>query len=432
MSRLASLTLALSAAVAAPSGAAAADARVAHTQLESSVPAAGDTLDAAPPELMLTFGGLVEEAGALLRLLGPSGRSWALEGARVPGGSRALASPLPALGPGAYRLEWRVISGDGHPISGDFVFFVRGTGAEGRSTELGAPPPPSGEGLAGHDAAGHATGSAAASTWLMATRAGADAAVLLVTGMLLFGAFGREPPSARTATATLGLSAAAPALVSAYAWLWAGSVLGPDAGGTARIDALGSLFTGRALAAELALALLVPWALVLARRPRLGGVFAVAAIGAGAFAGHAASYTPVVSVPASALHQLAAATWLGGLLFLVTEAESPTFADAARRVSDAALAAVAVVAVTGLLQSWLLVDTITRALSTPYGLLLLGKAAGLLGLVAFGAYHRFRVMHHVRSADGAARLSRSVPLELALAVGVVMLAAVLSHVPPNP
>jgi putative copper export protein len=209
-------------------------------------------------------------------------------------------------------------------------------------------------------------------------------------------------------------------------------VLGPDTGGAARVDALGSFFTGRALAAELVLALLVPWALMLARRPKLAGMFAVAAISAGAFAGHAASYAPVVSVPASALHQLAVATWLGGLLFLVTEAESPVFGDAARRVSGAALAAVAVVTLTGLLQSWLLVDTITRALSTPYGLLLLGKAAGLLGLVAFGAYHRFRVMPHVASPDGAAHLSRSVRMELALAVGVVTLAAVLSHVPPNP
>jgi putative copper export protein len=340
---------------------------------------------------------------------------------------------MPALAPGAYRLEWRVISGDGHPISGDFVFFVgAGAGAEGRPADLGTPPPPSAGGPGSHEAAGRAPAGGAASGWLMVTRAGADAAVLLLAGLLMFGSLGGGVPSARTATVTLALSAAAPALVAVYAWLWTGSVLGPDTGSAARIDALASLFTGRALTAELVLVAFAPWALLLARRPRLAMVFAGAAILAGAFAGHAASYTPVVSVPASALHQLAAATWLGGLLFLVTEAESPVFADAARRVSGAALAAVAVVTLTGLLQSWLLVDTITRALSTPYGLLLLGKAAGLLGLVAFGAYHRFRVMPHVASPDGAARLSRSVRMELALAVGVVTLAAVLSHVPPNP
>ena len=431
MSRLTGLRLALSILVAAPSGAAAADARVAHTQLESSTPAAGDTVMATPRELVLTFGGLVEEAGAFFRLLGPSGRNWTLEGSRLPGSARALTSPMPALAPGAYRLEWRVISGDGHPISGDFVFFVgAGGGAGGRPTELGTPPPPSAEGLGSHEAAGRAPAGGAASAWLMVTRAGADAAVLLLAGLLMFGSLGGGVPSARTATVTLALSAAAPALVAVYAWLWSGSVLG--GGGAARIDALASLFTGRALTAELVLVAFAPWALLLARRPRLAMVFAGSSIVAGAFAGHASSYTPLVSVPASALHQLVVATWLGGLLFLVTEARSATFARSARRVSDAALGAVAAVALTGLLQGWLLIDSLAQALSTPYGLLLLGKVAGLLGLVVFGVYHRFRLMPALASPDGAARLSRSVRMELAVALGVVTLAAVLSHIPPNP
>jgi putative copper export protein len=75
-------------------------------------------------------------------------------------------------------------------------------------------------------------------------------------------------------------------------------------------------------------------------------------------------------------------------------------------------------------------------LTTPYGVLVLGKIAGLTGLVAFGAYHRYRLVPRLlRDADRStepAAVAPSVALELALVAAVVILAAVLSHVPPNP
>jgi copper transport protein len=430
--KLAGLLVALSVAGAAPSAAAPASARAWHTQLESSDPAAGDTVAFAPQQLTLTFGGFVEESGAVFRLIGPSGRSWELEGRRVPDTSRALSSPLPVLDPGGYRLEWRVISGDGHPISGDFVFFVSGPGEGERS--LGRPPPRSAANgaAAGDGRMDHRGEQQHGSRWLMATRAGADAALLLLAGLLFFEAWAAHAPSRWTGVTTSVLAAIAPVLIATYAWLWAGSVLGAVHTRDVRLDALASLFTGRALTAELAFAGLTAWALLLARRPGVASATAALAILAGSFAGHPASYTPLLSIPASAVHQLAAAAWVGGLLFLLTEARSPTFDRSAQRVSAVAFAAAVLVALTGLVQSWILVDSPSQVLSSTFGLLLLAKFAGLLGLLAFGAHHRFRLLPSVESPLGAAQLRRSVRAELALAVGVVTLAAVLSHIPPNP
>lgn len=415
-------------AAASPDAAAAAE-RVVHTQLEATMPAAGDTVAVAPEALVLTFGGLVEASGAALRLLGPSGRSWTLEAARVDGSARALTSPLPALEPGGYRLEWRVISGDGHPISGDFVFYVGGrAGAE--AAALSPPPPRSAAGPRGHEGHGPTGGPPAAG--LAATRVGSDVAALLLAGLLFFGAWGATSPSARTAAVTRALALAAPLLVGAYAWIWTGTVSEVDASVAERSSALTSLFTGRALLAELALVLLVPWALLLARRAKLATVFAALALVGGAFAGHPASYTPALAIPANAIHQLGAAAWTGGLLFLVTEAGAPRFAESARRVSAAALAAVVAVAATGVLQGWLLVGSLGQLVETPYGLLLLGKVAGLLALVGFGAYHRFRWMPRIAAGGGSVRIMGTVAAELAVAAVVVALAAVLSHIPPNP
>src|SRR3712207_7466965 len=32
----------------------------------------------------------------------------------------------PVLAPGGYRVQWRILSADGHPVDGSFVFYVAG------------------------------------------------------------------------------------------------------------------------------------------------------------------------------------------------------------------------------------------------------------------------------------------------------------------
>jgi copper transport protein len=417
--------------------------RAFHVLLERAVPAAGDTVAVAPARLVLTFSGPIEQAGATLRLLGPSGEVWNLEGARQPDDPRSLAGALPDLGAGGYRVEWRVISGDGHPMAGNFVFYVSGGDAPpGTERELAPPPAAAGgtDAMGGMVGMGDASGSqqqAHVSALLTGVRAGADLALLLLAGVLLFSAWGNASgPSRRTTTTTHALAVAAPLFAAAYAWTWTGEVLGPGASlggvGRAHLDVLTSLASGRALALECALAALSAWALLLARRPRVASGFAVLAVLAGGLAGHPASYTPTVAMPASALHQLAAASWAGGLLFLVTEAGSAGFAAAVGRVSRVALLAVVVVAATGLLQTWLMLGSVDRLLGTPFGLLVLAKVAGLAGLVAFGAYHRYRLVPSLAAGSAPVRVPRSVAAELALAAAVVAVAAVLSHIPPNP
>ena len=426
------MTIALALAVAltwaAPSGAAHPPADAVHAQLERSVPSSGDTLAVAPPELVLTFSGPVEVSGAMLRLLGPTGRNWSLDAPRRADDPRTLTTPLPPLEPGGYRLEWRVVSADGHAISGEFTFYV----AVAAGDEVAPPPPPSGSGDASR-ATGVATmhDVAGASPLLVATRAGADLALLSLAGLLLFVAWGTAT-TGLTASVARRLSVVAPLLATAYAWLWAGEVLGGAPGVEARMAGLGSVTTGRALGAEVILAWLVAWALLLVRRPGIAAAFALMAVAVGGLGGHPASYTPLVSVPSSVVHLLAASAWVGGLLFLITEHRAPGFAASARRVSAVAFVSVALVAATGLVQTWLFLGSISALTSSAFGWLVLAKVAGFGGLVAFGAHHRLRLLPAVGSDDGATRLTRSVRREFALAMAVVVLAAILSHTPPSP
>ena len=118
MSVLAGLALAGLAALASATPAAA------HSLLLESSPAAGATLTGAPSELMLRFNNRIEQPLSKVRLLDARGaaRSVTLTSDGVP--PDRLHGPLPALGPGRWRVEWQVLSTDGHVVSGRFEFQI--------------------------------------------------------------------------------------------------------------------------------------------------------------------------------------------------------------------------------------------------------------------------------------------------------------------
>ncbi|HEY0215243.1 MAG TPA: copper resistance CopC family protein [Cellulomonas sp.] len=112
---VAALLLALAAVVA---GAARADA---HNSLQGSDPADGATVATAPERITLTFDEPAQALGTEIVVVDPDGTTVSsgapeLVDATV---SQPLAGSLPA---GAYSVQWRVTSADGHPISGAFTF----------------------------------------------------------------------------------------------------------------------------------------------------------------------------------------------------------------------------------------------------------------------------------------------------------------------
>jgi methionine-rich copper-binding protein CopC len=97
----------------------------AHSLLLESVPAAGATLSAPPAQLMLRFNNRVEKALSRLRLIDERGAEQPLAIAVAGGPADRLTAPVPALAPGRWRVEWQVLSTDGHVVSGRFDFTVR-------------------------------------------------------------------------------------------------------------------------------------------------------------------------------------------------------------------------------------------------------------------------------------------------------------------
>lgn len=101
----------------------AAQPAAAHSELRSSVPAAGAVLDCAPAQIELQF-----NEGVMLTAL----RLHRVDGAEVELPRRAIREAtletiaLPPLEPGHFRAEWRIISPDGHDVGGAIPFSVLG------------------------------------------------------------------------------------------------------------------------------------------------------------------------------------------------------------------------------------------------------------------------------------------------------------------
>jgi methionine-rich copper-binding protein CopC len=99
-------------------------AAVSHSLLLESTPTAGATVAAPPPTLSLRFNNRVEKPLSRLRLLNERGESLSLAMGVSAGPADRLTAPLPSLAPGAYRVEWQVLSTDGHVVSGRFSFRI--------------------------------------------------------------------------------------------------------------------------------------------------------------------------------------------------------------------------------------------------------------------------------------------------------------------
>lgn len=91
----------------------------AHTSLLSSDPADGARLDTAPEQVVLTFSEPIRE---------PSEASVQVDGRTLEAqvsvdGPRLVVTPASPAG-GSYEINYRVVSADGHPVSGTTTFDV--------------------------------------------------------------------------------------------------------------------------------------------------------------------------------------------------------------------------------------------------------------------------------------------------------------------
>lgn len=405
-----------------------------HATLLSSDPAAGATLGVAPSRIRLLFSEPIEVAMSGATISGANGSSIALTVASDPRDVHALVALVPALQPGDHAVRWHIVSADGHRVEGRFSFTIEGAGpTAARPPNVGAA-----AGTAAAIPAAQPAPVAVDSGFVAALgrrpqvptlRAAAITVLLALAGLTLL--IATLPISGtRPMRLALVLAVAATVLLAAYLAVWSSTAVGAGRSTLDAVSLAASTTPGALEVARLALAGLALWALGLAKRPGLAALFSGVAVLITGASGHPAVTQPLLAIPAKSVHLSAAAVWLGGLLWIMTaERHGARYVEGTRRISSLALLSVIVVVATGVLQGFLFLPRLAALTDSTYGRLILVKAAGMLVLVMFGAFHR-RIVPRLDTTIARRRLRGSVRLEIVVMLAVSVAGGLLAAIAP--
>ena len=434
----------------------AASTSFAHAKLVSSSPAAGETLTMSPSSVSLQFSVRVQSRMSSIAVKDLSGSSVAVGTIVESDQGKLISVPLPQLTPGSYRVEWRALSADDHMIEGNFEFSV---GDASQAIPVAqATPDHSGMDHSAHEPAPSINWPQSLVRWFIYI------GMMLLTGGLGFRLFvigENDPRSAEFDTRLARLFGGAAFLIVA-------ALLAALALQTRMVT--GSFGISQAMSVLAATSFGPPWLLQLiaailsfilmllagswlsrSRKAVFWIAFAlsvVATLGP-SLTGHARAAWDEYSLAILSdwLHLVAGSMWIGGLgviVFVIAKGLRSTDRKAAQvflstsitRFTGIVIPATVLLAITGLYNTWIHVDSFSALVGTTYGLVLLAKVAISGVMIVLGGINAFMLRPRLVAESGAAagagemRLFSSVRFEMLLAMIVLLLAAILAFLPP--
>lgn len=160
----------------------------AHDTLLESDPADGATLETSPEAITLTYSADILDVSPLVRITDEDGEQLAEITPSIDGpvATATLEEPLPA---GESTIQWRVVSGDGHPIEGTFTVTVEQDAAEEPADEDAPAASDGGEDSAAQDTTSDAADDSAAEDTATEEEGGSSLTpILVVLGVVVVGA----------------------------------------------------------------------------------------------------------------------------------------------------------------------------------------------------------------------------------------------------
>ena len=437
----------------------------AHAILLHTEPVANQRLEASPARVLLIFNERVETVFNSLRVVDAEGHRWDQGEVRVEDGGDAVLVALPPLERGRYGVFWRITSLDGHQVQGQFGF---GVGAD----------PPTDDQLA----AQLPKGDAAVPGWFFPLFRGIGlgalalwlggvcflAAVLLPAISLLPQSEAHLQFSQALRRSAIICCAAGVAFLGAEVLWFCGKTatfIGLPLTQALSFSSLTAVLTTTSLGAWWAMRwlsaflLVVFTARVLRRKlpeQRLGigwlvcfTLLAAVLLATLAATGHARAVAKgtLLAQAADWIHLASTTIWIGSvfhLLLLLSQARQRDALSiellnrAAHRFSQVAQYCVLALLPTGIYSSWLHLPSWSSFLSTDYGRVLSTKL-GLVSLTLLVAYINWSralpaLANYVKALEKAmrwsGRLRQLVQAEVVLGTLIVVLAAVLTNLPP--
>ncbi|WP_439529251.1 copper resistance CopC/CopD family protein [Pannonibacter sp.] len=377
-------------------------AALAHAQLQTASPQEASLVFEMPAELMLVF----NEPVSPLRILwvSPDGQQADVSAS---GADTRLTIPVPMAAStlqGTHLISWRVVSADGHPVSGTLSFSYGRESALEQST---------------------ASGTSASSIAVVAARAALSLTLAFGTAGLFGAALLRQNSRVALMLTWLTLPAAV-GLVAAY---------GLDLTGAPARSLLDPSLWRSALSTPLALTTFFAAAsavLAIASGPSLPGTTLALVLAGLSFAlsGHAAGAEPrTLMAPAMALHATIALFWAGTLPVLFVRAVNGTLsADELARYSRFALPLVIMLLVTGVVLAAVQLGRPEGLLGSNYGTLLMVKLGLVAGLLLLALINRILLTPRLAAPSTAHQMAARRQLRLTLAAELLLVAVILTLV----
>jgi methionine-rich copper-binding protein CopC len=288
-----------------------------HTELESSVPADGDTVRIGLEATILVFTGAIESKLSSVRWIGSASDTVSLRVSGDPDQPHVITTEAPPGENGPQKLVWRSVSIDGHQVAGEISFVVAAPEfvAPAPAEIIAAPDAPVATEPVGQDVSGSAVASEFPTSRIVARGLGMFC-LLGFAGLLWFGMGTTilDEPRPHQLASILGLGATL--FLAVDLLLWVSSLRVP---GISLSETFATVLLTRSGAVEVWRAGLVVSAFLLFTGTglvRFGSVLAIGAVVLGALGGHQAAIQPMISLPANGLHLGAAAVWTGGILLL--------------------------------------------------------------------------------------------------------------------
>ena len=396
----------------------------AHAILENSDPAPSSVLSTSPTQITLRFSETIEEQLNSVRLFdGEQDEVTIGKASRSASDQSVVTATLPQLKNGVYVAVWRVVSADGHPVTGAFPFEI-GTSSSGRGQELLT------DVLSNLDAQSNLGNPLAVARLLC-----------FLGALVLIGLISVTWGSTLLATVRTVRIMQVAAMMLAIGSLGVLLLQGPFASGKSWGDIADAQLLNNVLQTRLGISALIrsavalEWMFLSLFVAKVGAnlwknvsVFtAFVTLATFSFSGHpSAGDNAIVFSIVDIAHLGSVALWVGGLIALALFVASHDVLDEVRRFSRIATFAMPVAMATGIAQALNLLPSKDAITDTQYGKLLIAKVAVVMLAALIGVSLRRKLR-----LSEVPHVGRYLRREAALVVIVLALTSLMLGESPN-
>ncbi|ASN03528.1 copper resistance CopC/CopD family protein [Virgibacillus necropolis] len=407
----------------------------AHTSLVEATPAADSQLEEIPETVTLTFSSTIAPNLSSVSITDQNDEQVKGTTKKISDDQKSILLQLPELKAGNYKVSYKVVSTDGHPVEGTYNFTLNlpepmkneddannkkidpyTITVENKQT-IEAPPQVSTT-EPQHD---HET-----STYLI--RLLYYFSILALAGWVSWGMASSIPSSSAKASYLKGsmvLRFFLLVMLLAYGYLEFNSLI-------TGIDDLQSLLfqTVFGFAWMLMFVVSILGFFILHHSRIVDSVWIILLLIGEVLTGHAITYEPIIiTTILDMIHLVAAAVWIGGLLLMVTFWKNHVefVKGFLPRFSNYALISIITLTVTGSLMTIIFLPDLSLLWETLWGKVLLLKIAAVLIVIVLGS-----IVRKAMKSKEHTKMKHLIEWDFALMIGIVLLVSILTFVSPKP